>query len=179
MSAQNTQLKQAVNWLTEPAESGDGLTPVLHGWLTDPGLLTARLRKLCGDRFQLQVLEETITQQGDMQRRIVLSCGDQACIYAETQLPASTIDANPWLRDLGNDPLGETLQNRAEVRRDSFEYALLTPEQLPSQIPVPVNTALWARRYAFNIGSTALTVTEFFLSGVIDCAHNQMHTTDE
>jgi chorismate--pyruvate lyase len=179
MSAQNTQLKQAVNWLSEPAETGAALTPVLHGWLTDPGLLTARLRKLCGDRFQLQVLEETITQQGDMQRRIVLSCGDQACIYAETQLPASTIDANPWLRDLGNDPLGETLQNRAEVRRDSFEYALLTPEQLPPQIPVNVDTALWARRYAFNKGATALTVTEFFLSGVIDCAHSQMHTTDE
>jgi chorismate--pyruvate lyase len=179
MSVQYTQLKHAVNWLTEPAETDAALTPVLHGWLTDPGLLTARLRKLCGDRFQLQVLEETITQQGDMQRRIVLSCGDQACIYAETQLPASTIDANPWLRDLGNDPLGETLQNRAEVRRDSFEYALLTPEQLPSQIPVQVDTALWARRYAFNIGTTALTVTEFFLAGVIDCAHKQMHATDE
>jgi chorismate-pyruvate lyase len=189
MSAQTPQTDNAIIWLSEPEPPGHPLRPALRGWLTDDGLLTARMRRLCPDEFRLEVLTDRAAEDstGTTVRRVILWCGGNACIYAETALPARTLELHPWLNQLGEEPLGETLQRRPDVSRGPFDFALLAPEQMP--VPLAerfadgrfangVNEALWARRSAFMIGPEALTVTEVFLPGVSDCENQRIHVAE-
>jgi len=169
MSLQNLQPCTAILWLTEPQSPDEKPRPLLRSWLTDTDLLTSRMRRLCADKFRLQVLEDDATQTSDTLRRVMLCCGDLPCIYAETFLPAKTRAAHPWLRELGSESLGEALQSRSDVSRGSFEYALLGPAQLPVNAKVSDESALWARRSVFTVRHEPLTVTEIFLPGLIEC----------
>ena len=108
---------------------------------------------------------------GELQeRRIILWCGNQPCIYAETCIPKSTTAAHPWLAQLGDEPLGEQLLQKTDVSRSDFVFALFPTEQLPAALDELKSEALWARRSDFSIGTDALTVTEVFLPGILDCA---------
>lgn len=169
MSLQNFQPSAAIHWLTEPQSPDEKPRPLLRSWLTDTGLLTSRMRRLCADEFRLQVLEDDATLTTDTLRRVMLCCGDLPCIYAETFLPAKTRAAHPWLCELGSESLGEALQARSDVSRGSFEYALLAPAQLPANANVSAGSVLWARRSVFTVGHESLTVTETFLPGLIEC----------
>lgn len=169
MSLQNLQPRAAILWLTEPQSPDAKPRPLLRSWLTDTGLLTPRMRRLCADEFRLQVLEDDATQATDTLRRVMLCCGDLPCIYAETFLPAKTRAAHPWLCELGSESLGEALQSRSDVSRGRFEYALLPSEQLPVTAKAGDESVLWARRSVFTVGHESLTVTEIFLPGLIEC----------
>ena len=170
----NLQPDNAIHWHSEPGVRGAVPAPEMRDWLTDPGLLTARLRRQCGASFRLEVLEnnshQPLASQHNELRRIVLWCGNHACIYAETLLPEVTTAENPWLKELGNEPLGESLQTRSNVSRGPFEYALLTRTQMPIDLPGQNDPDRWARRSEFFIGHTSLLVTEIFLPGILDCA---------
>jgi chorismate--pyruvate lyase len=193
MSGQTPQTDNTIIWLSEPELPGHPLRPALRGWLTDDGLLTARMRRLCPDEFRLAVLANRAAEDSTATtvRRVILWCGGNACIYAETALPARTLELHPWLNQLGEEPLGETLQRRPGVSRGPFDFALLSPEQLPvslaehfagghfaNGVAYDVNEALWARRSAFMIGPEALTVTEIFLPGVTDCESQRIHVAE-
>ena len=178
----NLQPDKTLRWFSEPGAHGAVPPPVLLSWLTDPGLLTARLRQQCGTNFRLEVLEAIAHQspasQHDELRRIVLWCGDEPCVYAETLLPDDTTAAHPWLKELGNEPLGETLQTRSDLSRSTFEYAFLTPAQMPATLPGQNDTSLWARRSSFYIGDTSLLVTEIFLPGIVECSAQRPRAVD-
>jgi len=179
----NLQPDNALRWFSEPGACGTMPPPVLLNWLTDPGLLTARLRQQCGADFRLEVIEAIAHQPPagphEELRRIVLWCGDQPCIYAETLLPEPTTAAHPWLKELGNEPLGETLQTRSDVSRSGFEYALLAPAQMPFTLSGQNDADLWARRSSFFVGGTSLLVTEIFLPGVLECTVRRARTVDQ
>ncbi len=182
MPVLNPQPDSAIDWFSEPGDAATHPGPELYGWLTDTGLLTARLRRQCEDNFRLTVIEDHVGAQPDSNtdklRRIVLWCGDQPCIYAETLLPLTTTAEHPWLKELGDEPLGETLQTRSDVTRGSFEFALLTAPQLPADLPAQTDGALWARRSEFFVGNTSLLVTEVFLPGFAECVIHQMRAAD-
>ena len=170
----NLQPDDATRWFSAPEDLRSPTDPVLREWLTDEGLLTGRLRRQCGVDFRLEVIEDSsrraAASRHDEIRRVVLWCGDQACVYAETLLPETTTAKLPWLRALGKEPLGETLQRRLDARRGEFEYALLAPTQLPVELPAQIDIDLWARRSEFCVGDTSLLVTEIFLPGILECA---------
>ena len=172
MPVPNLQPDNAIHWFSEPGDHGSLIDPLLLECLTDTGLLTARLRRQCGDNFRLQVIEESLARPGIHQnelRRIVLWCGNRASIYAETIIPRNAAEKLPWLRELGSVPLGEALQYRSDVSRGKFEYARIKPAQLPADLPAPIDGDLWARRSEFHVGDTSLLVTEIFLPGMLDC----------
>jgi chorismate--pyruvate lyase len=179
MSVQNLQPASAIQWLSEPESPAQRLTPALRSWLTDTGLLTARMRSFCANNFRLEVLEDDATLATDTLRRVLLCCAELPCIYAETFLPATTRAAHPWLSGLGSEPLGEALQSRPDVSRGNFEFALLAPPQLPVEARASNASALWARRSVFTLGREPLTVTEIFLPGVIQCENRRVrHAAD-
>lgn len=178
MSVQNPKTPDAVHWLPEPDSPGQTPKPVLRSWLTETGLLTARMRRLCPDDFRLQVLADDTAADTDALRRVLLCCGAGPCIYAETILPAATRAAHPWLCELGSEPLGEALRSRPDVQRGPFEFALFAPAQLPADVAGPAATALWARRSVFYLGSLSLTVTEIFLPGILDCENRRVRIVD-
>ena len=168
MAASGQQLSDAGAWFSEPR--CDDLSPdaLTASWLAEEGLLTQRLRSLCGEAFRVQVLRNTAgdAETTGLHREVLLCCDALPCIYAVTDVPAATLAEHGWLAELGDEPLGETLQTRADVTRSSFTYALLQPPSLPAE--AGATTAAWARRSEFRIGSAALTVTEGFL----DALHN-------
>jgi chorismate-pyruvate lyase len=171
MPAQKQQQIIAESWQPGPEFPGRKPAAELCSWLLEPGLLTARLRTQCAAHFHLEVIND-IHSSADttaLHRQVVLWCGEAACICAETIIPVATAIAHPWLRKLGDEPLGERLQSQQNVTRSGFEYALMNPDSLPDDISIDSTAALWARRSDFFIGSDALTVTEIFLPAVVHC----------
>lgn len=141
--------------------------PLTASWLAEERLLTRRLKSRCGYTFRMQVLRNAAGSDATgLHREVLLCCGAAPCIYAVTDVPAATLAKHGWLAQLGDDPLGETLQSRADVSRGEFSYALLQPQSLPAE--AGATTAAWARRSEFRIGTAVLTVTEVFL----DALHN-------
>src|SRR5690606_16224311 len=97
-----------------------------QSWLLEPGLLTARIRALCGERLRFRMLGPLRRAQlgpalqarlalGDADcwlREVEFRCDDARLIFAQTVLPATTVASYPWLRELGDTPIGEVLQQR-------------------------------------------------------------------
>jgi chorismate-pyruvate lyase len=95
----------------------------LLSWLAEPGMLTARVRALCGPAMGFRrlgrlresalstPLRERLKVADDicLLREIEFCASGERIVFAQTVLPASTVERYPWLRELGDTPLGEAL----------------------------------------------------------------------
>ena len=179
MAAREPDTSNLISWYSEPEQTGAQPRPALRAWLCETGLLTEKLRRGCGCDFRLQVLAPADSAANDVtNRRVILSCGEQACIYAETIIPAATGRLHPWLHRLGDEPLGERLQAESGVTRSAFRYARLSAEQLPADTPAAPGSELWARQSDFIINDAAITVTEVFLPGIDTLDHGRLEAAD-
>lgn len=170
MSAEIKQPQPEPEWLSSPFHPVHVPGRQLDGWLTYGGLLTVRLKSACRNSFRLQLLDDGngpgLMINELLIRRVVLWCGSVPCVFAESHLPLETLDELPRLRGLGNDPLGEALQNHPNVSRSEFEYALIEVPCLPSPLESVTDGPLWARRSKFKTGRSSLMVAEVFLPGI-------------
>jgi chorismate--pyruvate lyase len=161
-----------------PLERCTVLPPAdLVPWLAEPGLLTARVRAAARDatRFHMLRLEAAplsnslrsrlgVGDETGLLREIEFACGRVRWIFAQSVFPDSTIARYPWLRDLGESPLGEALRRVAEVVREPLEYA-----ELPADHPLAVaaqpegGARLWARRAVYRLSGAPIIVQEVFL----------------
>lgn len=152
----------------------------LRAWLIGKGLLTQRLRARHGDRYTHQVLEQwsgqleqghrstlSVTDDTGLFRDVSMCCGDQAWVFERTITPDSTLCAHPWLAELGDSALGETMSDLAAVDRGAYEYAWL-----PAEGPLPTRAlrdaglapvGLWGRRTRVKLRGAPLLVHEVFL----------------
>jgi chorismate--pyruvate lyase len=161
--------------------------PALRSWLAEPGLLTARIRDLCGDRMRFHMLaplramhlsDELETRlggrdHGGLLREIEFRCLRVRVVYAQTVLPDSTVRAHPWLRDLGDSPIGESLRRAGgAVQREPLEYAALPPGHelalaASGASPDARGVALWARRAIYRLEGLPILVQEVFLPALL------------
>ena len=151
-------------------------------WLTEPGLLTARVRAACGDAMELTLLRVTsapltpalaarlgVDDRGCVNREIELTCAGTRWIYACSVFPDSTVRAHPWLADLGGNGLGETLSTVADVQREPLEYLDLSPRHelaLAACADPQAGGPLWARRKLYRLGGWPILVQEVFLAAL-------------
>jgi chorismate--pyruvate lyase len=157
--------------------------PVLREWLQDRGSLTRRLREAGKRDFSLSVLGETMEVASEEDRRLLdskerhvrvrrvrLGCDAIELVFACTLMPHSTLLRHPWLKELGDQPLGEALADRDSVERTDFEYAWIAPGHplLSNALPVTDATSggLWARRSRFLVDGSPILVYEVFLPGL-------------
>lgn len=151
-------------------------------WLREPGLLTERLRALCdGCPGLVVVAQHAVTLPADALpilaveareghcREVELTCDGAAWVFAQTLIPAATMDRHPWLGALGDSALGARLAAVPGIERGPLEFAALAPghplyerclrdcEQRPAR--------LWARRSWFSLAGDRLLVQEVFLPG--------------
>ncbi len=157
-----------------------GAPPAVAGWLTEPGLLTERVRGRCPDAFGLRIVEERrdvlepadarmlgAADPGCFVREIELTCGGAAVVFAQTLVPADTLAAEPWLAELGTEALGPRLARTGHARREPLEFARLDPPHALYRRAWrglgPHPGALWARRARYRLGPQALVVQEVFL----------------
>ena len=151
-------------------------------WLSEPGLLTERVRKVCGAATNLRLLRltpsplETALRQrmqvedaGCLLREIEIACGERRWVYASSVFPDSTVEKFPWLRELGHSGLGESLSEAGGVKREAFEYLPL-PEQHELALAAEPGGAsghlLWARRAVYRLEGWPILVQEVFLPAI-------------
>jgi chorismate--pyruvate lyase len=172
--------RRATGWL--PAERLGQLTidGPLRPWLIGKGLLTLRLKVLLGERFSLALVEQfTGLLNADVQRGlgaadkaglfrdVEMRCDDRVWVYAQTVIPDSTLTCHPWLAELGDAALGETLTGLSGFERSSYEYAwlpagdVLCGRALGGADVKPAG--LWARRSRLTLRGAPLLVQELFL----------------
>jgi chorismate--pyruvate lyase len=180
MIAGNIDNARPADWL--PAERL-GQFPVdgtLRPWLIGKGLLTQRLKAVCGTRFSLRLVEQTTGLLSAAQktglgtddnaaffRDVEMCCDGRVWVYAQTAVPDSTLCAHPWLAELGDTALGETLVGLSGFERRSYEFAWLNSgEPLCARAlhHAEVGPAgLWARRSRLVLRGAPLLVQELFL----------------
>jgi chorismate--pyruvate lyase len=170
----------SIRWL--PAERLGQLTVDAHlrPWLIGKGLLTLRMKEACGERFALRLVDQwtglltaahksalRVPDNAGLFRDVELCRSEQVWVFAQTIMPDSTLCAHPWLAELGESALGETLSDLSGVERSSYEYAWLPVEE-----PVTARAlrdaevrpaGLWARRSRLTLRSAPLLIQELFL----------------
>jgi len=158
----------------------------LAGWLGEPGLLTDRIQAASGAPVTVRVVEERLAfLNGEQQsillapatscfaRRVELNSVGRTWVYAETLIPDHTLEAHPWLAELGDSSLGATLAACTDLARGLFEFAPL-PESHPLAAQALAHAAtradvVWARRSWFALAGRRLLVQEVFLPETTRC----------
>lgn len=171
-----------VRWLPTEHLGQFQVDASLRHWLIGKGLLTQRLKSACGDRFRLRLLEQWTSllsreQQAALRvddgaglfREVELCCGNTVWVFAQTIVPDSTLCMHPWLAELGDASLGETLGELSGVARGPHEYARLPAEETLAARALrdlqPKPDAVWARRARILLHGAPLLVQELFLPG--------------
>lgn len=165
----------------KPLDTCDGLPGRVEDWLAEPGSLTARVRARCEENFRFNVIDErhedNVIVFDDVGagkifcREITLGCGDTPLVFARTRIPALTLDAHPWLGELGNRPLGSRLFDEPGYMRGRFFIARLQRgdalyDYIDNRV-MPVIGVLWARRARIELKGKPFEICECFLPGLI------------
>jgi chorismate--pyruvate lyase len=157
----------------------DGVRP----WLIGKGLLTLRLKAAWGERFALRLVAQTSARLTPAQagrlgtrdrkglfRDVEMRCGERCGVYARSVIPDSTLSAHPWLSELGDCALGETLSDLSGLERSPYEFAWLSAEDPLTRQALKVAAAeapgLWARRSLLTLRGAPLLVHELFLPAI-------------
>ena len=148
----------------------------LHGWLAEPGLLTARVQRAGGDRVRFTLLRLDrapidaalaarmgVADTGGLVREIEFACGDQRWIFAQSVFPDSTLGQHPWLGELGGVALGVSLLSRHDVSREPLEYRLVAPDEPLARAAGGLAVPAWARRAVYHLSGSPIIVQELFL----------------
>jgi chorismate--pyruvate lyase len=154
-------------------------------WLAEPGLLTARVRAACGAAMSLRMLrlERTslasplrdrlcVADSDGLLREVEISCGASRWIFAQSVFPVTTVQRYPWLGELGDNGLGESLARVEDVRREPLEYAELAPTHALARAASGdsgASSAVWARRVIYRLGGSPILVQEVFLPDLGHC----------
>jgi chorismate lyase len=180
MSAGKTRSIESVQW--QPAERLGQLSVDAHirAWLIGKGLLTTRVKDACGDRYALRLVDQWTgllspshkaalrsDDNAGLFRDIEMCCGDNVWVFGQSVVPDTTLSAHPWLAELGDSELAETLSDLSGVDRSSYEYAWLPVSELATARALrdaQIKPAgLWARRSRVTIRLAPMLIQELFL----------------
>jgi len=154
----------------------------LRHWLDSGGMLTRRLKKCCGPGFRLHLLEQRPATANELNggglcREVSLECGPLRAIFARSLIPSITLAICPWLADLAENPLGETLAEKPDMKRSGFSFAIVRPGQplYTAALPPGAETPplLYTRRSEFRLDDHPLWVCEVFLPAICLCQENR------
>jgi chorismate lyase len=180
MTLEKTRSPDSVQWLPAERLGQVSMDAQVRPWLIGKGLLSVRMKAVCGERFSLRLVDQWTGLLSPAQKSALRSPDDAALfrdvemcsrdavwVFAQTIMPDSTLCAHPWLAELGETALGETLSDLSGVERSSYEYAWL-----PVTEPVTARAlrdaeikpaGLWARRSRVSLRGAPLLMQELFL----------------
>lgn len=149
----------------------------LRALLGVAGSLTRTLREQCADGFRLRLLGERPARSiAARVREVVMLCGETPWVFAQTVIPDATLAEHPWIAQLGDTPLGDTLFDRPGVERCELRFGRLAAGErlyeraIENAGLVEAPPALWARQSVIRIGERELSVNEVFLPYAGHCA---------
>jgi chorismate--pyruvate lyase len=178
-----TRTVESIQWLPAERLGQLAVDPHMRPWLIGKGLLTLRMKAVCGERFALRLVDQwtgllsnahrsalSRADNAGLFRDVEMFCGEHVWVFAQTIMPDSTLCAHPWLAELGDSALGETLSDLSGLERSSYEYAWLPVEE-----PVTARAlrdaeikpaGLWARRSRVSLRGAPLLMQELFLPAI-------------
>jgi chorismate-pyruvate lyase len=152
----------------------------LHPWLAEPGLLTTLVRRACGCETQFRLLRVErsplsatlahrmgVADTGCLVREIEFACGEKRWVFAQSVFPDSTVLQHPWLAELGNVALGESLLGRPDVSRQPLEYREIAVDDELALAVGGLDRPAWARRAVYSLSVAPILVQEVFLPALI------------
>lgn len=180
MSRGNARPIESIQWQPQERLGQLPMDAQLRPWLIGKGLLTLRLRQACGERFALRLVDQwtgllsashraalRLEDNAGLFRDVEMCCGGNVWVFGQTIVPDSTLCLHPWLAELGDSALGETLSELSGVERSSCEYAWLpTEEEVTARAlrDAEIKPAgLWARRARITLRGAPLLTQELFL----------------
>jgi chorismate--pyruvate lyase len=171
---------ESIQW--QPAERLGQLSmdAQLRPWLIGNGLLSQRLKAACGERFSLRLVDQwtgllngshraalRTDDNAGLFRDVEMCCGDYVWVFGQTVVPDSTLIVHPWLAELGDAALGETLSALSGVERGFYEYAWLPAKEAVTARALReaeiTPAGLWARRARIALRGAPLLTQELFL----------------
>jgi chorismate--pyruvate lyase len=180
MTVGKARTADAVQWL--PAERLGQFTvdERVRPWLIGSGLLTMRMKAVCGAAFSLRLVDQwsgllgtahqlalRLPDEAGLFRDVELRHGENVWVFEQTVMPDSTLCVHPWLAELGDSALGETLGDLSGVERSSFEYAWLPAADPAAALALSgadvKPDGLWARRSRVSLRNAPLLIQELFL----------------
>lgn len=150
----------------------------VRSWLFEPGSLTNRCRRACGD-FRVRLLSYAVAPaltlplaQRVRVREVLLECDGRPVIFARTELPLRPLGRmGRWLSGLGERSLGSLLfacprfvRGGIEIRRLDRRHALYRRAVAVSA--EPAGRQLWARCSLHTLEKQTVLVTEVFLPAI-------------
>jgi chorismate lyase len=171
---------ESIQWQPQERLGQLSMDAQLRPWLIGKGLLTVRLRQACGERFALRLVDQWTgllsashkaalrsEDNAGLFRDVEMYCGDYVWVFGQTVVPDSTLCVHPWLAELGDSALGETLNELSGIERSSYEYAWLPTEEAVTARALrdaEIKPAgLWARRARITLRGAPLLTQELFL----------------
>ena len=154
---------------------------MLWPYLSEIGSLTERLRAKAGRGFHVQVLMQGPAplaaedaallgaQAGDTAFvRQVYLCGAEPWVYARS---LAVGDAERWLKELGQKPLGERVFAERETRRGPIEAREIDSKhplykEATAGLAYEYRRPLWARRSLLTVNGAGILIYECFLPGL-------------
>lgn len=152
---------------------------LIKAWLSDVGSLTEKLKALPGD-FKVVVLgqQESFAEPNEYQflgintqpvtiREVVLYSDNKPMVFARSILPFQDLKEDSEFANLGNNPLGERLFNRADIKAGIIQASAFSIDSGVAELNQRLGGAqmqLWGRRRCFHLPETSILVAEVFLS---------------
>ncbi len=100
-------------------------------------------------------------------REIEFACGDTRWIFAQSLFPDSTVRQHPWLAELGNVALGESLLGQEDVSRQPLEYREIAMDEDLAVAAGGLDCPAWARRAVYRLSMAPILVQEVFLPALV------------
>jgi chorismate-pyruvate lyase len=183
MSRGNARPIESIQWQPQERLGQLSMDAQLRPWLIGKGLLTVRFREACGERFALRLVDQwtgllsashraalRLEDSAGLFRDVEMCCGEFVWVFSQTIVPDSTLSVHPWLAELGDSALGETLSDLSGVERSSYEYAWLPTEEAVTARALrdaEIKPAgLWARRARITLRGAPLLTQELFLTAM-------------
>jgi chorismate--pyruvate lyase len=155
----------------------------LWSYIAEAGSLTERLKRHAGTGFRVQVLSQghaTLAEdeaalldakpeEAGFVRQVYL-CGPAPLVYARSLAAGG---GERWLKELGDQPLGEKVFAEADTRRGPIEAAEIGAQhalyrEAVAALPEKPSGPLWARRSLIRVGGATLLIYECFLPALSD-----------
>lgn len=171
---------ESIQWQPQERLGQLSMDAQLRPWLIGKGLLTLRLKEACGERFALRLIDQwtgllsashkaalRLEDNAGLFRDVEMICGDLVWVFGQSIIPDTTLCVHPWLAELGDSALGETLNELTGVERSPYEYAWLPTEEAVvarALRDAEIKPAgLWARRARITLRGAPLLTQELFL----------------
>lgn len=156
------ELESADDWLEITEDS----TPFAKA-LGHKGLLTDELQRLATTGIGVECISQEYDENKQYQRRdVVIFMDDVARVIASTIIPSIILECYPSLLNLGDNPIGEHLENNYDAIRSEPVVKIL-PAENNFDGNFGLDTACCMRKYHYLLEHGDIIIVELFSTEIL------------